>query len=546
MGAHPGVAHRVEEVRAELLSLDVAALDDTERLSLLRSMEDLTRLLAALDVRTQAAFATSQVAAQKAAGVPTRRRGRAVADDLAAARKTSPYWGSRDLSSARALVEEMPRTLEALQAGTINSYQGRMITEATTCLDRADRAEVDERLAASLEGASSREIGSAVRALVYEVDPAGFVRRARRAAQDRGVSVRPAPDVMATLSARLPAPAAVACYKALRQHAVAARASGDPRGLNQLMADELVARLTGRAVVDGIDVEVGLVMTDAAVFGGASDAADLEGYGPIPAEMARDLLRATVGDEATPEGTGTTVPPQCAEGGRCTAWDCRLAHGVPPPAAGPTASDSTASDSTASDSATPTPASGSPTPRPAGSASTTPGSPASGSATPGPATSGSPTPASATSGTGQGEGSARAAQAWVRRLYADAVTGRLVGRDPRRRVFTGSVRAFVIARDRTCRNSWCGAPIRDIDHVLRHSEGGTTDADNARGLCHRCNLARERERHREPREESYRPAPPVLTSLNGRISPGVDGVDGFDGVERVGRRARDGTRPDVA
>jgi len=271
--------------------VDIAAMDDSERLHLLRASEELTRALAALSVRTQVAFARSQVEQQAAAGIPVRKRGLAVADDLAAARKTSPSLGSRELTSARALVHEMPLTLQALADGTISAYQARIITEATTCLDQADRAEVDERLQSALPGASNAEIGKAVRALVYELDPAGFVNRARKAAKDRGVSVRPAPDVMALLSARLPAPQAIACYQALRSHALAARASGDPRTINQLMADELCSRLTGRTVVDGIDVEVGLLMTDAALFDGASDAADLEGYGPIPAEMARDLLR---------------------------------------------------------------------------------------------------------------------------------------------------------------------------------------------------------------------------------------------------------------
>ncbi|WP_162802772.1 HNH endonuclease [Ornithinimicrobium avium] len=509
---------RVERMRLTLATVEATSLDDASRLELLRSLEDLTRSAAALSVRCQVTFRDSQVAGQARAGVPAGRRGLAVADDLAAARKTSPYWGSRDLTSARALVAEMPRALAALETGTISAYQARTITEATTCLEPGDRAEVDERLAGSLAGASNAEIASAVRALVYEVDPAGFVARARKAAKDRGVSSRPAPDVMAVLSARLPAAQAATCYKALREHAVTAKASGDPRTLNQLMADALVERLTGRSVVDGIDVEVGLLITDEALFGGGSDAADLEGYGPIPAQTARDLLggpaadggASSDGDEAdqgtdeTDQGTDETdqgtddgvasehvgEPEVCPDGPRCVSWDCSLFHGFPQPgqSSQPTGATATASPTTPD---TKAPAGGS------CSAANTPGT---------------------SDPTADGDDSAgvRAAKVWLRRLYSDPVTGVLTVRDPRRRDFTGSLRSFLVARDRTCRNSWCGAPVRDVDHVLRRRDGGPATEDNGRGLCRRCNLARERDRFQDPPPESYRPPPPAMFTLTGR------------------------------
>ena len=53
----------------------------------------------------------------------------------------------------------------------------------------------------------------------------------------------------------------------------------------------------------------------------------------------------------------------------------------------------------------------------------------------------------------------------------DPATGVLSQRDPRRRAFTGALRAFLVARDRTCRNAWCGAPVRHIDHITRHADG---------------------------------------------------------------------------
>ncbi|QFG69009.1 hypothetical protein [Ornithinimicrobium pratense] len=53
------------------------------------------------------------------------RAGMAVGDDLALARLTSPYWSRRELTGARALVEQVPRTLTALEEGTMSPYQAR-------------------------------------------------------------------------------------------------------------------------------------------------------------------------------------------------------------------------------------------------------------------------------------------------------------------------------------------------------------------------------------------------------------------------------------
>lgn len=465
---------RVAEWRTHLRGMETGAASDDDRLELLHELELLNRTSAALAARLQVGFHASQVAAQVQDGVAPSRAGRAVPDDLALARMTSPYWGSRELTSAKSLVVEMPLTLAALGDGVIDGYQARLITEGTTCLSVEDRAEVDQRLAGRLEGASSREIGALVRSLVYEVDPAGYVQRARRAAQDRGVSIRPCPDVMGLLSARLPAPQAIACYQALKEQALALRASGDPRTVQQLMADELYARLTGRSVVDGIDVEVGLVITDAALFGGTSDTADLTGYGPIPAEVARDLLRpqgSTV-DDVDPAGEGEVGKDDavvaCAAGGRCTDFACTKLHGAPPP------------DMRL--------------------ASAAPTAPSTGSA---PTSTGSAPPAT-------GPASTTAATVWIRRLFTDPATGRLMARDNRKRLFTGALRDMVIARDQSCRNAWCGAPIRHVDHIQRFADQGRTSEDNGQGLCARCNLSRERPRQLHPPPESYRPPPPLL------------------------------------
>jgi hypothetical protein len=100
---------------------------------------------------------------------------------------------------------------------------------------------------------------------------------------------------MAVLTAVLPVAQGVACYAALVREAQSRVAQGDPRTGGQLMADTLVARVTGQNTAEGVPVEVNVVMTDAALFGVGCEAAEpaiVEGFGPIPAEVAREFVKA--------------------------------------------------------------------------------------------------------------------------------------------------------------------------------------------------------------------------------------------------------------
>ncbi len=78
----------------------------------------------------------------------------------------------------------------------------------------------------------------------------------------------------------------------------------------------------------------------------------------------------------------------------------------------------------------------------------------------------------------------------LRRLYATPDTGALVAMDSRARCFPPALADFIRLRDRTCRTPWCDAPVRHVDHVRAHADGGPTTADNAQGLCEACNHAK--------------------------------------------------------
>jgi hypothetical protein len=83
------------------------------------------------------------------------------------------------------------------------------------------------------------------------------------------------------------------------------------------------------------------------------------------------------------------------------------------------------------------------------------------------------------------------AHVWVRRLYTHPGTGELLAADARTRLFRGSLREVLIARDQRCRTPYCDGPVRHLDHVLAHVAGGATSLVNGQGLCEQCNHAKQ-------------------------------------------------------
>ncbi|NWL35685.1 HNH endonuclease, partial [Paenarthrobacter nitroguajacolicus] len=263
----------------------------------LRVLEEMKSAITALQARVAVAFDLARRAEQAETGVPVSERGSGVGAQVALARRESPNRGSRLLGLAKALVMEMPRTLAALKSGQLNEWRATLLVKETACLSVEDRCAVDEELApdtGTFEGKGDKAIVAAAKAAAYRRDPRSVVGRASRAAAERMVSLRPAPDTMTYLTALLPVAQGVAVYAALCQAADSARSSGDAgsgvvptRG--QVMADTLVERVTGTpGGISGINLD--LVMTDRTLFQGDSEPARLKGYGIVPAEWGREIV----------------------------------------------------------------------------------------------------------------------------------------------------------------------------------------------------------------------------------------------------------------
>lgn len=337
------------------------------------------RVAAAEAERSEAilALARAHAESQTATGsVEPEKLERSIVAQVALACRVSPSQARKRIRTARDLHAGHTRVRELFTTGQLSEHKTATIVAATTHLDPAERAEVDEQLAGHrIETFGVRRIADLARTLAAQVAPEKFLTRCRAARSGRWVSVRPAADGMAFLTAHLPVEQAVACYAALAEavNEVAVHPEPVTRGRGQVMADTLVERITGQATTRDVNVEIQVMVPVEAIVDPTSPLpAQIPGHGPVPVELL-------------------------------------------------------------------------------------------------------------TTGAGR--------KTWRRLVTRDGI---VIGGDSRRRCFTGQLAALIRARDgHRCREPYCDAPIREIDHIRRSIEGGRTEFDNGRGLCAFHNQVRE-------------------------------------------------------
>nr|WP_246296071.1 HNH endonuclease signature motif containing protein [Arthrobacter wenxiniae] len=333
--------------------VDPAALVDV-----IARLEEVKNAAAAAQAQAEAVFVAQQQLVQARAGMPREKIGRGVAEQVALARHESPWRGRQLCGLAYVLVREMPLAMAAFGVGTLSEYRAGILARETACLSAGHRAAVDAMVCGDperLASMGSRELAAAAKRAALSLDAAAVAKRFARAESERFVSLRPAADGMTLLTALVPLRQGVRIYNLLTKVADGAKAAGDERGKGQLMADALLHRLvshtpctehsgganatrgtdgTGGKLADAVaetsppgrvrmcttvsepDLALQLVMTDRALFDGASDPALLVGYEPIPAPAARALVSGT-GNNADDALTGGSN----SEGGTRTGND---------------------------------------------------------------------------------------------------------------------------------------------------------------------------------------------------------------------------------
>ncbi len=201
-----------------------------------------------------------------------------------------------------------------LEAGQIDLGRVRAVAETTAALSSEQAGAVERKVLARGGRASPSLFRQALRRAVLSADPDGARRRHAHARKGRQVQLHPAEDGMAELWALLPAVDAQAAYQrldALARAVTGPEASSgvdalpdmgarravdgpdEPPSMDARRADVLVDLLLGRDRGGQVSVEVEVgVLVSAATLAGVSDTpGELAGYGPLPADIVRELAR---------------------------------------------------------------------------------------------------------------------------------------------------------------------------------------------------------------------------------------------------------------
>ncbi|MGK3957199.1 DUF222 domain-containing protein [Arthrobacter sp. R4] len=294
-------------------------------------------MVAAFRVRLAAAYAGKAAALDGPVRSPGEHTAQemGVVSEVACALTVSERSASALLAQAHELTTALPLTLAALQSGDLSWQHARVMVDETTGLDAAGAAALEARFLGPDVPDRAREcpagelVPSRFRAKARtwreRHHPVSIEKRHARSVLDRRLEYVPDRDGMAWLSAYLPADRAAGIWNGITATARTLQGPAETRTMTQLRADiaaklllsgaagdettadgapgiGIVAgneALAGRVPVpDGIDggqvpspaAQVLVTVPVFALMGLTDEPATLDGYGPIPASMARSLV----------------------------------------------------------------------------------------------------------------------------------------------------------------------------------------------------------------------------------------------------------------
>jgi Domain of unknown function (DUF222) len=288
------------DVIATLAAIDPATVSPPAMVDLLVALERQAAWIAAL---TQPALAAVGDAAQ-ATAESFRDKGdsidfplRAAHAEIGAALRLSDQVAATRLDTARELSGRLAAVNTALAAGDISFWHAAAITDSTRLLDDAKAVWVAARVLGRAAGQTVGQLRRCLRRAVLSVDPASARRSADRAHADRKLSWWALPDGMAELRLIASATDVMNVYAAAdalaHRHAQEQPVRSDSwQPIDARRADALVELATGllrgnaRSKPPAV---INVTMDLPTVLGLQDNPAELAGYGPLPAHLARAL-----------------------------------------------------------------------------------------------------------------------------------------------------------------------------------------------------------------------------------------------------------------
>jgi hypothetical protein len=213
------------------------------------------------------------------------------------------------VEESRSLLHDLPATLDALRGGKISYRHAKAMVDHASSLPESARGTFEQSALPFAKQLTVAKFDRKARILRERTHPETIDERHAASAVDRTVSIEPARDGMAWLSAYLPATEAHGIYNRITDIALGLRCPDEPRTLAQLRTDVLSSLLIDGVVHDpdgtalatdvaggaglgtgaGIRARVLVTVPVLSLLNVSDEAATLEGYGPIDSATARRL-----------------------------------------------------------------------------------------------------------------------------------------------------------------------------------------------------------------------------------------------------------------
>ncbi|MFC0111259.1 HNH endonuclease signature motif containing protein [Kibdelosporangium aridum] len=224
---------------------------------------------------------------------PPNRDGIRVADgaaeEIAIETHVNPRVALAKLLQAQEMVNRLPATLAALEAGDIDADRAATMTKQTTVLSDDQARWVEQRVLERDPRADHSRFRRAVRDTVTRADvTAADQRRTRAREEERGITMVDLPDGLAQLKITLDAAEALTAFNQI--DALAKQRNTKDRSLKQCRADVFMDLVAGKDLKRPV-IATNVMVPMTTLMGVNNQPGELSGYGAITAEHARELAR---------------------------------------------------------------------------------------------------------------------------------------------------------------------------------------------------------------------------------------------------------------
>jgi hypothetical protein len=222
----------------------------------------------------------------------------AASAEVRAALRLTRRTSDIEMALALALHRRLPRLAEMLETGSLDVRRARTIDSATLHLtDALAQAVVDEIVEIAPE-LTTGQLRSRIQKLCIDIDPDDARDRYERSVADRRIVLEATENGTANLLGMdLPPDTAAAIRRFIHEIAMSLHVKGEGRTMDQLRADVYMDLLQGivpfgcaespGAATGGVEIVCNL-----ATLAELEDhAGDLSGYGPVVADIARQIAR---------------------------------------------------------------------------------------------------------------------------------------------------------------------------------------------------------------------------------------------------------------